>query len=132
MLKLAELKQILKCSQKYNDTQIIPLNEINSVKDDIHDSVFDATLEKSLKIKGMLNPILICKDYDFKQTDIRNFERRQVPEDIKEKYRCLIGNNRYAYALRNGYTHIECLIVRTYDEVKRAHLRTAIEPRRML
>ena len=118
---MAELKQILKCSQKYNDTQIIPLNEINSVKDDIHDSVFDATLEKSLKLKGMLNPILICKDYDFKQTDIRNFERRQVPEDIKEKYRCLIGNNRYAYALRNGYTHSLLIPYQRFRDTHLAH-----------
>ena len=79
----------------------------------------------------MLNPILVCTDKDFKQTDIRKFERRPVPENIKETYRCLIGNNRYKYAKENGYTHIECHIVKTYEEVKKAHLKTQIEPRKM-
>lgn len=79
----------------------------------------------------MLNPILVCTEEDFKTTDIRQFERRPVPENISETYRCLIGNNRYRYATENEYTHIECHIVRTYDQVKKAHLKTQIEPRKM-
>ena len=128
---MEELKQVLQCSQKHNNTKLIALSDIYSLKDDIKDIVFDATLKKSLEMKGMLYPILVCTDYDFKQTDIRNFERRPVKEDIKQKYRCLIGNNRYAYAVANGYTHIECLIVKTYNEAKKAHLQTQIEPRKM-
>ena len=126
------MTQVLKCYQKILETKIIALKDIHSVNDNLQDKAFDKILTNSLETKGMLNPILVCTDKDFKQTDISRFERRSVPAEIKEKYRCLIGNNRYAYALKNGYTHIECLIVRTYDEVKRAHLRTAIEPRRML
>ena len=125
------MKRILKCSQKILDTVIIPLDNINSVNDNLNDLAFEKTLEKSIESKGMLNPILVCTDKDFKQTDISNFERRPVPEDIKEKYRCLIGNNRYKFALENNYTHIECHIVKTYDEVKRAHHKTQIEPRKM-
>jgi len=125
------LKRILKCSQKILDTVIIPLDNINSVNDNLNDLAFEKTLKKSIESKGMLNPILVCTDKDFKQTDISNFERRPVPEDIKEKYRCLIGNNRYKFALENNYTHIECHIVKTYDEVKRAHHKTQIEPRKM-
>ena len=131
MSNTQESKQILKCSRKHDDTVILPLEDIYSLKDDIKDVVFDATLKKSLELKGMLNPILVCTDYAFKQTDIRHFERRPVEEDIQQTYRCLIGNNRYAYAVENGYTHIECLIVRTFDEVKKAHLLTQIEPRKM-
>ena len=125
------MKRILKCSQKILDTVIISLANINSVNDNLNDLAFEKTLEKSIESKGMLNPILVCTDKDFKQTDISNFERRPVPEDIKEKYRCLIGNNRYKFALENNYTHIECHIVKTYDEVKRAHHKTQIEPRKM-
>lgn len=131
MLRLQELKQTLRCSQKRKDTVVLALEDIYSLKDDIKDTAFDTILRKSLQTKGMLNPILVCTDFDFKQTDIRHFERRPVEEDIRQTYRCLIGNNRYAYAVENGYTHIECLIVRTFDEVKKAHLLTQIEPRKM-
>ena len=125
------MKQILKCSQRHLETIVLPLDNINSVNDNLQDKAFDYTLKKSIESKGMLNPILVCSDKDFKQTDIRQFERRPVPEDIKEKYRCLIGNNRYKYAVENGYTHIECHVVKTFKEVKAAHLKTQIEPRRM-
>lgn len=107
------------------------MDDINSVNDNIQDRAFNETLQKSLQSKGMLNPILVCTDKDFKQTDIARFERRKVPEDIKEKYRCLIGNNRYKYALDNGYTHIECFLVKTFEDVKKAHLKTQISPRKM-
>lgn len=125
------MTQVLKCSQKHLETVIIALKDINSVRDNIEDKAFDNTLTKSILIKGMLNPILVCSDKDFKQTDISRFERRPVPEDITETYRCLIGNNRYRYALENGYTHIECHIVKTFDQVKKAHSLTQIEPRKM-
>ena len=124
--------KVLNSVNKLTGTVILALEDIYSVKDDILDVVFDNTLKKSLELKGMLNPILVCTDFDFKQTDISNFERRFVEKDIKQKYRCLIGNNRYAYAVDNGYTHIECFIVSTLEQVKKAHLLTAIEPRKML
>jgi len=125
------LKQTLKCTQNKLDTIIIPLYNINSVNDNLKDLAFENILTKSIERKGMLNPLLVCTDKDFKSTDIGKFERRPVPENITEEYRCLIGNNRYKYAVENGYTHIECHIVSTFDEVKKAHQMTQIEPRRM-
>lgn len=125
------MKQILKCSQKLFETIILPLDNINSVNDNLQDHAFEKTLKKSIESKGMLHPILVCTDKDFKQTDISKFERRPVPEKIDERYRCLIGNNRYKFAVENGYTHIECHVVKTFDEVKRAHHKTEIEPRKM-
>ena len=124
------MKQILKCSPKVYETTIVSLDDINSVNDNLQDHAFSNTLKKSLELKGMLHPILVCTDKDF-SGDIRTFERRKVPEKITETYRCLIGNNRYKYAVENGYTHIECLIVSTFAEVKQRHLETQIEPRRM-
>lgn len=125
------MKRILKCSQKLFETIILPLDNINSVNDNLQDHAFEKTLKKSIELKGMLHPILVCTDKDFKQTDISRFERRPVPEEIEERYRCLIGNNRYKFAVENGYTHIECHVVKTFDEVKRAHNKTEIEPRKM-
>lgn len=123
--------KVLGCQNKLGGTVIVPLDNINSLNDNLGDKAFDTILKRSLETKGMLNPLLICTDEDFKTTDIRRFERRPVPENITEDYRCLIGNNRYKYAVENGYTHIECHVVRTYDEVKKAHLETQIEPRKM-
>lgn len=125
------MNKYLHCQNKLSGTIVVALSDINSVNDNLQDRSFDATLKKSLESKGMLNPILICTDKDFKETNIRSFERRPVPEEITEKYRCLIGNNRYKYAVENGYTHIECHVVNSLESVKEAHLKTQIEPRKM-
>lgn len=122
--------KILKCYSKIFDTIIIPLDDIYSLNDNLQDKAFDSALKKSLELKGMINPILVCTDKDFKQTDISIFERRPVEKEISQNYRCLIGNNRYKYAIENGYTHIECFAVKTLEEVKAAHRKTQIEPRR--
>jgi hypothetical protein len=123
--------QILSCVNTLYDTLIIALDDIHSVNDNLQDKAFESKLTYSITTKGMLHPLLVCTDEDFNTTDIRKFERRPVPEKISETYRCLIGNNRYKLAKANGYTHIECLIVSTFDEVKVAHNATQIEPRRM-
>lgn len=123
--------RVLTSINKLGGTVLLPLDDIYSLNDNLQDKAFDKIFNRSMLTKGMLNPILVCTDYDFKQTDIRNFERRPVEEDITQKYRCLIGNNRYKYAVDNGYTHIECVLVRTFTEVKKAHLLTQIEPRKM-
>ena len=123
--------QILTCVNTSYDTILIELDDIHSVNDNLQDKAFESKLTYSITTKGMLNPILVCTDEDFKTTDIRKFERRPVPDIISETYRCLIGNNRYKLAKENGYTHIDCLIVKTYDEVKQAHEETQITPRKM-
>lgn len=124
-------KKILFSRNKLTGTLLVSLDEIHSLLDNLQDRAFDEALKKSLSLKGMLNPIIVCSDVDFKRTDIRRFERRKVPESINQSYRCLIGNNRYHYAKNSGYTHIECFLVRTYDEAKKAHLDTQIEPTKM-
>ena len=78
------MTQTLKCVQKEFDTVILPLTDINSVPDSIKDVAFSTKLKTSLELKGMLNPLLVCTDKDFKTTDIRNFERRPVPETITD------------------------------------------------
>ncbi len=120
----AEQTSVLRCAPSKFSTKIIALNDIHSVLDDCNDEVFTEKLQHSLLTEGMINPILVCTDLDFKTTDISIFERRPVPEDIQETYRCLIGNNRYKFAADNGYTHIECHIVETLQQVKDAHKQT--------
>ena len=117
----AEQMSVLRCGPSKFSTQIIPLKDIHSVADTGNLTSFRDRLYHSLKTKGMLNPILVCTDEDFKDTDISAFERRPVPKEIEQSYRCLIGNNRYQYAIPNGYTHIECHIVKTLQQVKDAH-----------
>jgi hypothetical protein len=60
------LTQVLKCSQKFLETKVLALKDINSVNDNLQDKAFDSILKNSLETKGMLNPILVCTDKDFK------------------------------------------------------------------
>lgn len=123
-------KTLFCTSTKYN-TVILALDEIYSLNDNLQDKAFEKKLHTSLNLKGMLNPLLVCTEEVFKNSDIRKFERRPVQPEIDQGYRCLIGNNRYKFAVDNGYTHIEALIVESFEEVKRLHRETEIEPRRM-
>lgn len=108
----------------------IHLNDIYSLNDNLQDKAFDKIFTRSLETKGMLNPILVSTEEGFK-TNTHPFDRRPQPEYIEQSYRCMIGNNRYKYAVDNGYTHIECLVVDDLDELKRLHRQTFLEPRKM-
>lgn len=130
MSKSEELIRVLKCSQKHDKTVIIHLNDIYSLNDNLQDKAFDKIFTRSLKTKGMLNPILVSTEEGFK-TNTHPFDRRPQPEHVEQSYRCMIGNNRYKYAVDNGYTHIECLVVDDLDELKRLHRQTFLEPRKM-
>lgn len=123
--------KVLTSVNKLGGTIIVSIDNIYSLNDNLQDHAFDKALRTSLELKGMLNPILVCTDKDFKSTSIRQFERRPVDEDINQEYRCLIGNNRYKYAIENGYTHIECYVVKSLDEVKELNRSTFIQPRKM-
>jgi len=129
-LKLDESKQTLKCSQRHEGTVFIALDDIFSLNDNLRDSNFENTFNKSMKSKGMLNPILLSTEEGFK-THTHPFDRRPQPKDTGKLYRCMIGNNRYRYAQQNGYTHIEALVIDDYAELKRKHRETFLEPRKM-
>lgn len=130
MSKSEELIQVLKCSQKHDGTEIIHLDDIYSLNDNLQDKAFDKIFCRSLETKGMLNPILVSTEEGFKSST-RPFDRRPQPEHVEQSYRCLIGNNRYKYAVDNGYTHIECLVIDDIDELKAMHRKTFLEPRKM-
>lgn len=122
--------KVLTCSTEKYKTVILPLSNIYSLNDNLQDKAFEKGLARSLKFKGMINPILVCTDEVFKTTDINFFERRPVQEEITQEYRCLIGNNRYKYATEHGYTHIESLLVTSLEEVRTLSRVMHIEPRR--
>jgi hypothetical protein len=123
--------QVLRAVNKYSDSAIIALADIYSLNDNLRDSNFQNTFQKSLNMKGMLNPILVSTEQGFK-TNTHPFDRRPQPEHIEQMYRCMIGNNRYKYAVDNGYTHIECLIIDDLITLKAMHNKTFLEPRKML
>jgi hypothetical protein len=122
--------KVLRAENDYEGSVIVHLDDIYSLNDNLRDSNFQNTFQKSLKAKGMLNPLLISTEEGFK-SNTHPFDRRPQPEYIEQKYRCMIGNNRYRYAKENGYTHIECLIVDDLETLKRLHRKTFIEPRKM-
>ena len=123
--------QVLRAQNKYPDSKIIALTDIYSLNDNLRDSNFQNTFQKSLALKGMLNPILLSTEEGFK-TNTHPFDRRPQPEHVEQMYRCMIGNNRYKYAVDNGYTHIECLVIDDLITLKNMHRKTFLEPRKML
>ena len=123
--------QVLKAQNKYPDTIVVPLEDIYSLNDNLRDSNFQNTFNKSMGLKGMLNPILLSTEEGFK-TNTHPFDRRPQPQSVEQKYRCMIGNNRYKYAVDNGYTHIECLVIDDLITLKNMHRKTFLEPRKML
>ena len=123
--------QVLKAVNKYPDSVIVALDDIYSLNDNLHDCSFLNIFHKSLSMKGMLNPILVSTEQGFKN-NTHPFDRRPQPENVEQMYRCMIGNNRYKYAVENGYTHIECLIIDDLITLKAMHNKTFLEPRKML
>ena len=123
--------QVLRAVNKYPDSIIVHLSDIYSLNDNLADGSFDATLKKSLSLRGMLNPILLSTEEGFK-ANTHPFDRRPQPEHVEQMYRCMIGNNRYKYAVDNGYTHIECLVIDDLVTLKNMNRKTFLEPRKML
>ena len=123
--------QVLKAVNKYPDSVIVALDDIYSLNDNLHDCSFLNIFHKSLSMKGMLNPILVSTEQGFKN-NTHPFDRRPQPENVEQMYRCMIGNNRYKYAVKNGYTHIECLVIDDLITLKAMHNKTFLEPRKML
>lgn len=120
----------LTAQKKYEGSVLVSLDDIYSLNDNLQDKAFDKIFQKSLELKGMLNPILLSSEEGFK-TNTHPFDRRSQPENIEQSYRCMIGNNRYKYARDNGYTHIECLVIDDLAELKKIHRETFLEPRKM-
>lgn len=122
--------RLLRAQNKYPGSIVVELSDIYSLNDNLDDANFKNVFNKSLSLKGMLNPILLSTEEGFK-ANTHPFDRRPQPDHVEQSYRCMIGNNRYKYAVDNGYTHIECLVLNDLIALKNMHRKTFLEARKM-
>ena len=113
---------ILKAKNKFPewDTRVFNLDKVYWELDAcaIQDVKFVNALEKSLNERGMIWPPIVWLQKTYlKYTEEQS--HRVDPTKVHEqdlKYRCAIGNNRFNYAKKNGYTEIECVYVPTWQD----------------
>ena len=113
---------ILKAKNKFPewDIKIFNLDQVYWEMDEaaLQDTNFRNAINKSLNEKGMLWPPIIWLQKTYlKYTEEQS--HRVDPTKVYEqdlKYRCAIGNNRFNYAKKNGYTEIECVYVPTWQD----------------
>ena len=82
------------------------------------DHKFREALAKSLDKQGMLWPPIVWEQSVF-LTYLSEANPRHNPSksvDTGLDYRVAIGNNRFHYAEQKGYTHIECVIAKTWQD----------------
>jgi hypothetical protein len=114
---------------QYDSSFVASLHDICSWDRELNDLAFTKRLATSIKARGMLNPILVMTLESYTATDQDPDSDRFV--DHTKPYICMIGNNRYLYALHRGYTHIECLVVNDPDRLKFMTEKLLIKPRKM-
>ena len=82
------------------------------------DRNFLAAIKKSLDDRGMLWPPIVWTQDTFiiywNEQPHRQDPNKEFETDFK--YRCAIGNNRFNYAKENGYSSIECVFVKTWQQ----------------
>ena len=75
-----------------------------------------SSLFDSLDKKGMLQPILVCKEDALKEGgELSSLIRYQV-EFFGIPWRVLIGNNRYFYAVEKNYEYIDAYEIKTKED----------------
>jgi hypothetical protein len=82
-------------------------------------------LFNSLSTKGMKHPILVCTEDNLKN-HLHTLVRIEV-NYCNDKWKVLVGNNRYAYALNSGYDLIDAYEVRTLEDYNRYFNLTTLE-----
>jgi hypothetical protein len=83
------------------------------------------SLFNSISEKGMKHPILVCSEKNLKD-DLHVIIRVPI-EYGGYRWRVLVGNNRYAYALANGYTSIDAYEVTSRNDYTRFQNATVLE-----
>jgi hypothetical protein len=82
------------------------------------DRKFREALARSLDDQGMLWPPIVWRQDTFltylEESGKRHDPSKSVKIDLD--YRVAIGNNRFYYAVKNGYTHIECVIADLWED----------------
>lgn len=84
-------------------------------------------LFNSIDTKGMMHPILVCKEEALKDGgDLDTIVKAQV-EFFDVPWRVVIGNNRYFYALDRGYKSIDAYEIKTKEDYKLFYEATTLE-----
>jgi hypothetical protein len=80
---------------------------------------------KSIVTKGMLNPILVCTE-DNLEAELYKICRPRW-ERVGVKWRVFIGNNRFHWALDNGYTSIDAYELKDCNDYDKFNSVTFLE-----
>ena len=85
------------------------------------------SLFNSIDTKGMMHPVLVCKEEALKDGgDLDTIVKAQV-EFFGVPWRVVIGNNRYFYALDRKYDYIDAYEIKTKQDLEKFHNATALE-----
>jgi hypothetical protein len=80
---------------------------------------------QSMAEKGMLNPILVCTE---KNLEKELYKICRLPwAKIGAKWRVFMGNNRFHWALDNGYTSIDAYELKTCEDYEKFNSVTFLE-----
>ena len=114
--------------------RVFSLNEVYWKLDEaaVLDRKFQEALSKSIDENGMLWPPIIWKQetfLDYLQEGGRKHDPSKAVETGLE-YRVAIGNNRFYYAEKNNYTHIECVLVEVWKDKDIVLAQTEMEYKR--
>jgi hypothetical protein len=80
---------------------------------------------QSMATKGMLNPILVCTE-DNLEADL--YKVCYPPwSKVGAKWRVFMGNNRFHWAVANGYTSIDAYEIKNCDDYEKFNSVTFLE-----
>src|SRR6056300_1653964 len=100
--------------------QEIPLNDITTVDENTppeDKKAMDAVLSSSIPKEGMLWPILVRPAQDAMWKPYLKYRKNPYA-----KYIVWYGNNRWRYAVRNGFTHIHAIPLYEQSGIAREEL----------
>jgi hypothetical protein len=96
------------------------------------DHTFRKTLSGSLDSLGMLWPPIVWTQGTFLVYLVESGKKHDPSKaiEIDQTYRVAIGNNRFNYAEDKGFTHIECVVARTWQDKDKILDQTLMEYRK--
>jgi len=93
---------------------VVNLNDCHKMDNVEIDRKWREVFLESIAAKGMLNPILVCTE-DNLEAELYKICRPRW-ERVGAKWRVFMGNNRFHWALDNGYTSIDAYELKDCDD----------------
>lgn len=93
---------------------VVNLNDCRKMDDVEIDRKWREVFLESIAAKGMLNPILVCTE-DSLEAELYKICRPRW-ERVGAKWRVFMGNNRFHWALDNGYASIDAYELKDCDD----------------